>query len=514
MKKSNYKLSGILLSGVVIASSCANSGGDKNVDLKQPNIIFLLTDDQAYNTLGVMGNDEVTTPNIDKLANQSVIFDNYYNTTAISMASRANIMTGMYEFKSGCNFQHGPLTSEKFQLSYPILLREAGYRIGFAGKFGFAVTESSESNSSYHTYDRLPVDEFDWWKGWPGQGYYQTEKNKYMVEYAEEYPHVSTALGAAAKDFLRESASSEQPFCLSVSFKAPHSPVSPNKDFNHIYEGAEFTKPVNYGEKGAAHLPEQSKQGRQYTKLRDRYFPEKYDEAMAKYHQLIYGVDVAVGMIMDELKVLGLDENTIVIFTSDNGYFTGAHDFGGKVLPYEEGARAPLIIYTPGRNETGKALRTNALAGNIDIAPTILEYTGLSIPENMDGVSLIPVVDDPTTSVKDNQLFVQAWGETPAQSLSLIHKDYKYLYWFYGEGMEPAEELYNLDEDPYEMNNLFADPSEKSMLDEIRSVYDSYIEKWVAECVPGNNYPVYGEIFDRNISWDNKKQFVKYRGDK
>ncbi|MCK4748503.1 MAG: sulfatase-like hydrolase/transferase, partial [Bacteroidales bacterium] len=341
-----------------IAACGSKSGSTKAT---KPNIIFLLTDDQRFDALGCMGNSEIKTPRIDELASKGLVFTNYYNTTAICMASRATIMTGMYEFKTGCNFQHGPLTQDKFESSYPVLLREAGYRTGFAGKFGFGVVPGdTKSNSNWHSHDRMPMDKFDWWRGWPGQGKYETADNEFMEEYAEEYPHVTRALGTAAADFIRESGDQDKPFCLSVSFKAPHSPVRPDPEYDHVYEGKTFTKPCNYGVDAAVHLPDQSKSDRQFKKLGKRWVPKNYDEAMAQYYQLIYGVDVAVGMILDELKELGLDDNTIIIFTTDNGYFCGSHGFGGKVLPYEEGSRAPLIIFDPRSESAGKGKTCNA----------------------------------------------------------------------------------------------------------------------------------------------------------
>jgi len=452
-----------------------------------------------------MGNSEIQTPNIDELAEKGLVFTNYYNTTAICMASRANIMTGMYEFKSGCNFTHGPLHEEKFQASYPVLLREAGYRTGFAGKLGFAVLRSGmKENSAYHTMDRMPVEDFDWWRGWPGQGYYQTEKNEYMVEYADEYPHVTRALGAASIDFINESLEIGKPFCLSVSFKAPHKPVTPDPEYDDVYKGMDFTEPCNYGVEAAEHLPQQAKSDRQFKRLGKRWKPEVYDVALGKYYQQIYGIDVAVGMIMDEIERLGIEENTIVIFTTDNGYFCGSHGFGGKVMPYEEGARSPLIIVDPSSKSAGKQLRSDALTGNIDMAPTILEMAGLDVPDEMDGVSLIPLLKDPEASVKDHQLFIQAWGEDAAQSMSVVKDNYKYIYWYYGEGMDPAEELYDLDDECLEMKNLATGEDMQGKLVEMRTIYDDYLEKWKSECVDGNNYPQYGVLFDRNIAWEEK----------
>jgi len=475
---------------------------------KSPNIIFLLTDDQRFDALGCMGNDEIQTPNIDRLASEGIIFDNHYNTTAICMASRASIMCGMYEFKTGCNFQHGPLSQEKFNNSYPVLLREAGYRTGFAGKFGFAVTPSADENSGYGSMDRMPVDQFDWWRGWPGQGHYQTEKNEYMKEYAKEFPHVSAALGAAARDFLRESARDDRPFCLSVSFKAPHKPVSPDRTYDDVYRDKTFTKPENFGVKASEHLPPQSRKGRQFTKLGKRWKPEVYDKSLGDYYQLIYGIDVAVGMIMDELEKQGLEKNTVIIYTTDNGYFCGSHGFGGKVLPYEEGSRSPLIIRAPGFKGNGRGLRSKALTGNIDFAPTILELAGLDIPEAMDGISLLPLLDKPEETIKDHQLIIQAWGEIASQSLSLVTEDSKYLYWFFGEGMDPAEELYDMGSDRQEMINLVGEPEQQEKLENMQILYDDYIRFWKKECVPGNRYPDYAILFDRNLPWDEKKDKI------
>ncbi|MFC2080378.1 sulfatase [Bacteroidota bacterium] len=481
-----------------------------NPELEKPNIIVLLTDDQRYNALGCMGNDEIQTPNIDRIAEDGLLFTNYYNTTAICMASRATIMTGLYEYKSGCNFSHGPLLQERFEMSYPMLLKEAGYKVGFAGKLGFAVLQPGmKENSSYHTMDRMPVDQFDWWRGWPGQGYYQTDKNEYMKEYAEEYPHVSAALGAAASDFIKEYSNAEEPFCLSVSFKAPHSPTSPDKRYDDVYKDVDFTEPCNFGEQGAEHLPPQAKTDRQYLRLKDKYLNGKYDGEIAKYYQLIYGVDQAVGMILAAIEEAGVAENTIILFTSDNGYFCGSHAFGGKVLPYEEGSRAPLLIYDPSSKSAGKKWKANTLAGNIDIAPTILDMAGLEAPAHMDGVSLKPVLEDPSKSMKEDQLFVQAWGVDAVQSLSVIHDGFKYIYWYYGEGMEPAEELYDLSEDCLEMTNLAKDPTMSARLEDMRKRYDKSLEKWKNERVTGSSYERYDILFDRHIPWDQKTHLLK-----
>ena len=130
---------------------------------EKPNIIFFFTDDQAYDTLGSYGNPDVKTHNIDRLGSQGVIFDRHYDTTAICMASRANVMTGMYEYKTGTNFMHGPMSKDIWNHSFPKLLRDAGYRTGFGGKFGFAVVDDPSKGGKENTYDNLPVKDFDFW---------------------------------------------------------------------------------------------------------------------------------------------------------------------------------------------------------------------------------------------------------------------------------------------------------------------------------------------------------------
>ena len=497
----------ILVPFLMVACKGQQEKAGHGVD-PQPNIIFLLTDDQAYNTVGYSGNNTVKTPNIDQLARDGIWFNNYYCTTSICMGSRATYMTGMYEYKTGCNFMHGPLAKDKFKGSYPKLLQEAGYRTAFAGKFGFAVTEDPEAGSGYNDYAVMPVDEFDWWAGGPGQTKYETAQNKYIAEYADKYPHSSRAYGAAAQDFIKESVEDGRPFCLSVSFKAPHGPLSPDPAFDTVYENTIFEKPVNYGRESARHLALQSKLGRQYLRIFEGTYTDKFQESYRKYHQLIYGVDYALGMIREELEKQGIADNTVIIFTSDNGYNLGSHGFGGKVLPYEEGSRAPMIIYDPRSKSAGKGWRSEAVTGNTDAAPTILELAGLPVPENMDGESLLPSLEDPETNFREALPVIQAWGSAPNLALTVVTEDWKYIYWYFGDKIEPAGELFDLRNDPHEMVNLAADESYKEVLEKMQTYYDLEIEKWKDEAVATGHYKEFGILFDRHVPWAEKKDLI------
>lgn len=458
-----------------------------------------MADDQNFSSIGIYGNPEVQTPHMDKLGQDGLIFDKHYNTTAICMASRASVFTGMYEYKTGTNFSHGDMRPEIWAKSYPVLLREAGYLTAFAGKFGMEVQGLGAKGKA-----DMPEDDFDVWGGAPGQTQYATAKNASMAKYAKKYPHSSLSYGAFGQDVIRQAVELKKPFCLSISFKAPHRPTTPDPQFDHIYAGKKFTKPANYGREYADHLSPQSKTGRQWKRFTEWHYDDNYDEVMATYYQQIYAIDVALGMIREELEAQGVADNTVIIYTSDNGFLCGVHGYGSKVLPLEESARAPLMVYDPRSPNAGKGQRTIALTGNIDFAPTILELAGLPVPENMDGKSLLPVIENPEQSHHQELAFMNLYGSVPTKSLTVLTEDTKYTYWWYGDKtMEPAEDLFHLKKDPLELTNLAKNPEAKTLLEKMRKKYDEQLTHWKANAEPP--YVQYGQLFDRSVPWNEKK---------
>ena len=461
----------------------------------RPNIVFLFADDQCTYSVGCYGNRDVKTPQMDKLGHDGLIFERHYNTTAICMASRANVMTGMYEYQTGCNFTHGDMRPDVWARAYPVLLRQAGYFTAFAGKFGFVVDGKG-----------LCEGDFDMWGGGPGQTRYQTKANTSMAKYAEKYPHSTLSYGAFGQEAIKNAVKQQKPFCLSISFKAPHRPTTPDPRFDAVYAGKTFAKPGNYGRDHAEHLSQQSKQGRQYPRFIEWEYDKHYDEVMATYHQQVYGIDVAVGMIREELERQGVADNTVVIYTSDNGFICGSHGYGSKVLPMEESSRVPLMIYDPRSHSAGKHLRCRALTGNIDFAPTLLALAGLEAPDNMDGKSLVPLLENPDQDIRDHMAFINVWGPIAATSLTALTRQWKYTYWWYrGEGMEPVEALFNIERDPLELKNLAADREHLIALEVMRRKYDRELAAWKERAVPYNDYQRYGILFDRSIAWDKKQ---------
>ncbi len=473
---------------------------------KKPNIIFLLADDQDLSSVACYGNTDVKTPNMDKLAADGVLFERHYNTTAICMASRANIFTGMYEYKNGTNFEHGNMKPAVWAKTYPVLLREAGYLTAFAGKFGMEVDGRGQNGKP-----GMCETDFDFWAGGPGQTSFATKANKALAKYAEEFPHATLAYGAFSQNVIRESVKQKKPFCLSISFKAPHKPATPDPRYNDIYAGKKFTKPANFGREHGEHLSPQSKTGRQYARFSEWKYDSDYDVELAKYYQQVYAIDVALGMIREEVEKQGIRENTVIIYTSDNGYLNGAHGYGSKVLPMEESSRVPLMILDPRTPSAGKKWRSGALTGNIDFAPTILELAGLEYPENMDGVSLLPLLQDEKKEVRDTLMLMNAWSNASCTAMSIVVKDrMKYTYWWYGNSeMEPTEELFDLKKDPLELKNFAKDKEYSSELERMRSLYDEQLEHFKNEAVPYNDYQRFGLLFDREIPLSEKEQSMK-----
>ena len=466
-----------------------------NYTYGKPNIVFLLADDQALISMGCYGNNDALTPNLDRLSKKGVTFDNHYVTTAICMASRASILTGKYEYQHGCNFSKGKLSQEDIKNSYPNILKRAGYVTAFAGKYGVDLKSESPQNL------------FDKWGGGPGQTSYVTAKNKSMKKYADKYPHSTMSYGAFGSEFIKEASKLGKPFCLSISFKAPHMPDTPDPRFNKVYENKFFRKPANFGREYSKHLSEQSKQGRQWERWESWGYKNNYDEVMRKYHQLVYGIDQAVGMVVESLKENGVEDNTVIIYTSDNGFLCGSHGYGSKVLPYEESVRVPMIIYDPRIRTQKNGRRVNALTANIDIAPTILELAGTEASSLMNGLSLMPLVEESKSDLRESIALMNCWGPIQSQYLGIVTKKWKYIYWFYGEGMKPKEELFNLDEDRLELINATKDPQSNESLEEMRSLYDQEII--IIKGQSAVSHKMYETLFDRSVKWPIKKKIIK-----
>jgi arylsulfatase A-like enzyme len=434
---------------------------------KRPNILFLLTDDQRWDALGCMANRIIHTPVIDRLAAEGVTFLNNFCATAICMTSRACIFTGQHERTHGISAFNQSLSPEAFSRTYPALLRKAGYRTGFIGKYGLG--------------GELPASEFDYFKGFPGQGRYEQVKDGKPI-------HLTDLQGDQAIEFL-ENSSPEKPFCLSISFKAPHV-QDEEKDpgrfhfaprFEGLYKDDAIPIPKTARERYFDAMPAflQNSEGHIRWKM-EFSTPEDYQRSVKGYYRLITGVDVVVGRILDSLEKQKLLDNTVIIFTSDNGFFLGERELSGKWLMHEESIRTPLIIRDPRLPAAMRGKRRREMTLNVDVAPTILSVAGIAPSPFMQGRDLSPLVRGQSPTWRRDFYYSHLFDhKIIPKSEGIRNGRFKYIR--YIESKPLYEALYDLHDDPLEEENLAQVGGYVSQMAAMRErckVWRSAVEGW------------------------------------
>lgn len=427
----------------------------------RPNIVFVLVDDLRWNALGFMGDRIVQTPHLDKLAARSTVFRNAFVTTSICSVSRACILTGQWERRHGIVDFVTPLSQKQWAETYPALLRDSGYRTGFIGKYGVGNAKDTAAMAGA----------FDFWRGKPGQGGEFIEKND------PSRTHATARFGNEALEFLG-GCKPGQPFCLSISFNAVHARDGRPREFEpdprdeSLYADVTIPLPALATDAAFQRLPDfvQKSEGR--TRWKWRFdTPEKAQKILRDYYRLITGVDREVGRIVDELEKRGLARDTVIIFTSDNGFAFGDRGMADKWFAYEEDMRVPLFVYDP-RQE---ARTVDAMVLNVDLAPTMLELARLPIPARMQGKSLFKHLRGEQPLSEWRTEFFYEHHSVPAKIPpveAFRTQKWKYIRWLPQPGDDgPVEELYNLESDPLEERNLATDPAHAATFAELR-------EKW------------------------------------
>ncbi len=431
---------------------------------ERPNVLFVLIDDQRNDLISCAGHPIVKTPTVDKLAENGIRFTNMFVTTTICAASRASIITGLYESKHNYTFGKDPIKKEFITSSYPYLLKKSGYHTGFVGKFGVKLEEQ----------DSILTEMFDFYRPAPMNA-------PHLVKQADgSMRHSAEVWGDKAIEFI-DTQSSEKPFCLSISFNSVHAVDNNHKPGNdghypypkavaHMYENIEAPEPYLSNPEIFENHPAFLKN----SLNRERYFwrwdtKEKYQTNMIAYYRMISGYDKVMERIISSLKEKGFDKNTVIIYSADNGYYMGNRGFAGKWSHYEESLRVPLIIYDPRvpKETTGRI--ENNIALNIDIPATILDLAGISTPQLYQGKSLLPILSD---------VNVENWRESFLCEHRMEHEKIpkyvgvrgeRYVYANYYEQNPPYEYLHDLQKDPNQLENLANNPDYKDVLQKMRS---------------------------------------------
>ncbi|MEZ6038453.1 MAG: sulfatase [Planctomycetota bacterium] len=415
---------------------------------QRPNLLLVVTDDQRFDQMGCAGHPVLETPVMDRLAASGVRFDNAFVSTAICAASRASILTGRREGRHGYTFGTEPMPKALADQTYLRLLTDAGYRTGFVGKWGVRFEDGALEGAI---------------------AYRKTPSPPYLGKQGE---HLTDRLAGHAIEFLQQQ--DERPFCLTLSFHAPHAQDNhpdqyiPPPALAGLYADAEVPLPP-HADDGFAALPDflQRSMGRERWgwrfDTRDKQVRRTRD-----YWRMITGVDRALGRVLEALAASGHADDTVVIFTSDNGYFLGERGLAGKWLIYEESIRVPLIVCDPRLPAERRGAVQHEMVLNLDLAPTLLALAGVAAPGDYDGEDLMPLVRGERLPWREDFLYEHRF-DNPTIPKSVGVRGPRWVYACYDEQVPPYEQLFDLQEDPAELHDLARDPAHRETLQTMRA---------------------------------------------
>ncbi len=438
---------------------------------ERPNVVFFLSDDQRADFLGCAGHSVVQTPFIDDLARRGVRFENAFVTTSICAASRATLLTGLWERSHRYTFGTPPIAAEMVANSYPARLKDAGYRTGFVGKFGVDVSKGLESAM------------FDVFKPLSRNPYFKPQPDGTTR-------HLTDITGDRAIDFL-QGCSGDTPFCLSVSFNASHAEDG-DKENHYPYpprEAGFYADMLMPAPKVRTDFWEELPSFFHTSMHRDRWYwrwdtPEKYQHNVTNYFRMITGLDRNVGRVLRELARQGFADNTVVIFMGDNGYYQGLRGFAGKWSHYEESLRVPLVVFDPRVAAIRRGRVVSEMVLNVDVPATILSLAKVPQPTSYQGRDLGPLVqgDDPgewRTDFFCEHLFDNA----RIPKWEGVRGD-RYVYARYFEHLPDGEFLHDLQEDPDQLRNLVSDATYAADLDGMRARCDELRDQYGGPFIP------------------------------
>jgi arylsulfatase A-like enzyme len=464
MTRNKTILSGLLLAASLVLPLSVQAADDA----RKRNMIFILVDDLRYDGMGFL-QPELRTPNIDALAAEGVYFPNAVVTTSLCSPSRATILTGRTTRNHGVVDNNN--SSEEGLVFFPRYLQEAGYETGFFGKWHMG--EDSDA----------PRPGFNRWVSFRGQGsYYPTDnlppellargvRHQLNVngEHVPQAGYITDELTDYALDWLRKGRDPSKPFFLYLSHKAVHSDAVPAERHEGQYAKTRFRLPQGELSKNKpmwVHNQRNSWHGIDFFYASDR----KMTDYLKDYYGALSSVDDSLGRIVAWLRESGLQDNTMVVFYSDNGFLIGEHGLVDKRNAYQASVRVPMLISAPGLLPRG--VTNEVRVRNLDLAPTFLDVAGVEPPEEFEGRSFLPVATDEISADEwgvPDFVYEYYWEWTfpmTPTTFAIQRGPLKYIQY---HGIWDIEELYDLENDPREMHNLIDDPDYYGKVIELRT---------------------------------------------
>jgi len=465
---------------------------------KRPNIVFIISDDHAYQAISAYGGrlaEVAPTPNIDRIADSGIMFTNCLVTNSICGPSRATILTGKHSHQNGFIDNTFGSQFDFNQQTFAELLQGAGYKTGVLGKLHLGAKPSKG---------------FDYIDILPGQGSYYNpvfinEEGQYKME-----GYTTEIITEKAIQWMDSIKSDAQPFMLFLGHKSPHRPWQPGPNEIGMYEGVTIPEPeslfdtytgdrtvaamnfmsiseamkleqdlkITSGPQGGFTIKQQKTWDSIYGPINEKFKKEnltgkdltrfKYQRYMKDYLASVAGVDKGVGEVLDYLNTSGLEENTIVIYTSDQGFYLGEHGWFDKRWMYKESLRTPLLVSWPGKIKAGT--RTDRMVSNLDFAETFLDIAQTEIPKDMQGKSILPILKG---EIPENwrEAHYYHYYEHPSEHdvrrhYGITTDRYKLIHFYYDLD---KWELYDLEKDPNEMQNLYGDSAYAEVKSELHN---------------------------------------------
>ena len=415
-----------------------------NSRVQRPNIVFIYTDDQRFDALSVVQKEQgsnarfpwFTTPNLDKLADEGVRFRNAFVINSLCSPSRSTMLNGRYNHLNGIANNHTGLSDTT--ITYATELKKAGYITAFFGKWHMGNETGKRPG-------------FDYSASFVGQGKYFDCPIEINGKAEPSQGWVDDVSTTNAINYIRENKANT--FLVTLAFKSGHGPFQPPVRHQETYAKVSLTEPsgnnsfpykgqIDTGKPNAAPA----------ANVKTGSWTENNDQRIRNYFGALKGVDENVGRVLKTLDSLGLDNNTVVIFSSDNGFFFGEHGLGDKRAAYEESIRVPLLVRYPARFSKGKKI--DKLVLNLDIAPSLLDIAGLKAPQTFQGKSWVPLIEDKAKDWRTSFLyeyFYEKGYATP--TIKAVRTENSKLILYPGE--EGWSELYDLTKDPTESTNIF-----------------------------------------------------------
>ena len=492
------------IAGLTALASCGIK--EKAEPLKPLNIVYIMTDDHTRQMMSSYDNRHMETPNLDRIAEGGVLFNNAFVCNSISGPSRACLLTGKHSHKNGKLDNH--TTFDGNQQTVQELLKDAGYQTAMIGKWHL---DSEPTN-------------FDFWEILPGQGDYYNPVFITPEGRIQYDGYVTNVITDMSLDWLENERKKENPFCLFIHHKAIHRNWMGDTLDLALFEDKEFELPHNFyddyegrvaaaeqemsiasnhdmdlvndlkmkregvetrlsggyinGAYGRMNDAQKAAWDKHYEPIIDEFYAAnlegkelsewKYQRYMRDYAKTVKSLDDNVGRVLDYLEANGMMENTIIIYTSDQGFYMGEHGWFDKRFMYEESMSTPLVMHLP--SHIKKRGDIPQLVQNIDFAPTMLDIAGIEIPEDIQGVSLLPLLTDKVDKNKWRKSVYYHYYEFPAEHMVKRHygvrtERYKLIH-FYND--IDTWELFDLKNDISEMHNLYGQPEYDEITKELK----------------------------------------------